>query len=361
MCPSGLQPESHLIRDLTTYLLCILLRAECSVSTSSFCRVHVLAFLAMSRRAAGYTLGSFLFTTVHPSLASTSCSDATLLESCDLSARSLLQRNVEFKSLSASVNDSFDLHKELSLLFQSAARESCGSYLSIASLVTVSCGALILAIIIYLALQFLTKKGSDPEEMTNILRGLPSQVSMMALDHCYFTPDLVVPDGCECVLYLLARPKRGQPYDVLDSSGGVVLRIADPQPVNPVLRRALLSSSNVELAQIICSESLSPKPEVVRFQLLNGNQDCWATLTYEVGRESTEDKCIIERPRQMFYFFGSFQHGSLNMTDSFGRLLATTVPCAPMARGEALRLRCAPATDVGLAVCALMCMQAVAQ
>ena len=24
-------------------------------------------------------------------------------------------------------------------------------------------------------------------------------------------------------------------------------------------------------------------------------QDCWATLTYEVGRESTEDKCIIER------------------------------------------------------------------
>lgn len=42
-----------------------------------------------------------------------------------------------------------------------------------------------------------------------------------------------------------------------------------------------------------------------------------------------------------------------NMTDSFGRLLATTAPCAPMVRGEALRLRCAPATDVGLAVCAL--------
>eukprot|EP00435_Cladocopium_sp_Y103_P029462 s3100_g7.t1 len=362
-CAQCLQTESHLIRDLTTYLLCILLRAECSVSTSSFCHIHVLAFLAMSRRAAGFTLGSFLFTTVHLGLASTSCSDATLmLESCDLSARSLLQRNVEFKSLSA-VNDSFDLHKELSLLFLSAARESCGSYLSIASLVTVSCGALILAIIMYLALQFLTKTktGSDPEEMTNILRGLPSQVSMMALDQCYFTPDLVVPDGCECILYLLARPRRGQPYDVLDSSGGVVLRIADPQPVNPVLRRALLSSSNVELAQIICSESLSPKPEVIRFQLLNGNQDFWATLTYEIGRESTEDKCIIERPRQMYYFFGSFQHGSLNMTDSFGRLLATTAPCAPMVRGEALRLRCAPATDVGLAVCALMCMQAAAQ
>ena len=99
---SGLQPESHLIRDLTTYLLCILLRAECSVSPFSFCRVHVLAFLAMSTRAAGFTLGSFLFTTVHLGLASTSCSDATLPESCDLSARSLLQRNVEFKSLSAS-------------------------------------------------------------------------------------------------------------------------------------------------------------------------------------------------------------------------------------------------------------------
>jgi len=36
-----------------------------------------------------------------------------------------------FRSFDGKVNDSFDLHKELSLLFQSAARESCGSYLSI--------------------------------------------------------------------------------------------------------------------------------------------------------------------------------------------------------------------------------------
>jgi len=185
---------------------------------------------------------------------------------------------------------------------------------------------------------------------------------MLALDNYYFTPDLLVPDGCECILFLLAKPQRGQPYDVLDSSGGVVLRITDPQPMAPSIRRVLLSSSDEELAQCICTESLSPKPEVIRFQLLNGNQDYWATLTYEIGKGSGEDKmdkCTIERPRQMFHFFGSFQHGSMNMTDSFGRLLATTAPCTPMARGEALKLRCAPATDVGLAVCALMCMQAV--
>ena len=33
---------------------------------------------------------------------------------------------------------------------------------------------------------------------------------------------------------------------------------------------------------------------------------------------------------------------------------ATTGPCTPTARGETLRLRCAPAADVGLAVCALL-------
>lgn len=235
-------------------------------------------------------------------------------------------------------------------------------------------------------------------------------------DQSYFTPDLVVPDGWECILYLLAKPKRGQPYDVLDSCGGlkmfggiactellallvpwisivpvlegVVLRIIDPQPVSPVTRRVqlgydlawtvchssqsqphqhkhppacrcrargvvpgapffmlgaqgraalvvqachkglkscqlhctfcwkhahpifaatsvrwraapciltgsrvqnriaylilsltqanvllrMLSSSNVELAQCVCNESLSPKPDIIRFQLLNGNQ-----------------------------------------------------------------------------------------
>lgn len=197
-------------------------------------------------------------------------------------------------------------------------------------------------------------------EETIAMRGLPSQVSMMALDHAYFTPDLVVPDGCECILFLPAVPKRGQPYDVLDSSGGVVLRVTDPQPGGPSIRRVLSSSSNVELAQCVCLDSSVAKPDTMRFQLLNGNQECWATLTYE-GRDSDDDKCVIERPRQLYYLFGSFRHGALNMTDSFGRLLATTAPCAPMLRGESLRVRCAPAADVGLALCSLMCMQAVAQ
>jgi len=274
---------------------------------------------------------------------------------CDLSARSLIQRNVEFKGVPSFANKSFVLD-QLALLFQSASQETSFDYSSV-TLVLLGCAALIIALIAFIAVQYLQKKGDDLEETT--MRGFPSTVSMLGLDQSYFTPDLVVPDGWECILYLLAKPQRGQPYDVLDSCGGVVLRIIDPQPVSPVTRRVLLSSSNVELAQCVCNESLSPKPDIIRFQLLNGNQDCWATLTYEVGKDSADDKCTIERLRQVFYFFGSFQHGSLNMTDSFGRLLATTGPCTPTARGETLRLRCAPAADVGLAVCALMCMQAV--
>lgn len=145
-----------------------------------------------------------------------------------------------FRSFDGKVNDSFDLHKELSLLFQSAARESCGSYLSIvpgwcvegaicvlfcfgnlvtlksiychechelhistvsrsncndlqrfakrmlltlaeASLVTVSFGALILAIIIYLALQFLTKKGRTGRSLAG-----PSFSVSSLMKWCYY-------------------------------------------------------------------------------------------------------------------------------------------------------------------------------
>ena len=48
----------------------------------------------------------------------------------------------------------------------------------------------------------------------------PSFDKALSQDHAYFTPDLVVPDGCECILFLPSHPRRGQAYDVLDSSGG---------------------------------------------------------------------------------------------------------------------------------------------
>ena len=56
--------------------------------------------------------------------------------------------------------------------------------------------------------------------MENVSRFI---LSAFVQDDAYFTPDLVVPDGCECILFLSAKPRRGQNYDVLDSSGGRTL------------------------------------------------------------------------------------------------------------------------------------------
>lgn len=116
-------------------------------------------------------------------------------------------------------NKSFVLD-QLALLFQSASKETSSDYSSV-TLVLLGFAALIIALLAFIAVQYLQKKGDDLEEAT--MRGFPSTVSMLGLDQSYFTPDLVVPDGWECILHLLAKPKRGQPYDVLDSCGGVVL------------------------------------------------------------------------------------------------------------------------------------------
>eukprot|EP00437_Effrenium_voratum_P035049 CAMPEP_0181461310 /NCGR_PEP_ID=MMETSP1110-20121109/33812_1 /TAXON_ID=174948 /ORGANISM="Symbiodinium sp., Strain CCMP421" /LENGTH=275 /DNA_ID=CAMNT_0023585931 /DNA_START=156 /DNA_END=983 /DNA_ORIENTATION=- len=233
---------------------------------------------------------------------------------------------------------------------------------SIVSFLAVALVVVVATALAYLALHYcLAKKGGvEWVEEQRSIRGIPSAVSMMALEDAYFTPDLVVPDGCQCVLFLLAQPLRGQPYDVLDSSGGIVLRVADPQPANPALRRVLLGPNNSQLAECVCH---TPAWEGRRqeFQLLNSNQDCWAILTYEPRGEGGDDKCIIEtRLSQTLYLVGSFRHGALNLLDSAGHLLASTTPSSPSfpVRGQMLRLRCEPLTDLGLAMCGLMCLQA---
>ena len=69
-------------------------------------------------------------------------------------------------------------------------------------------------------------------------------------DDSQFTPDLVVPEGCECILLVCSNPKRGMTYDVIDSGGGVVLRMEDSGASASLLpRRTLLTPSNTLLGQ----------------------------------------------------------------------------------------------------------------
>ena len=170
-------------------------------------------------------------------------------------------------------------------------------------------------------------------------------------DELHFTPDLVVPEGCECVLLVCSKPKRGMTYDVIDSGGGVVLRMEDTE-ATPLPRRKLLTPSKVLLGQCVRTQRSFPSQtsSEIGFELLgriatagvlsqafgvfkhfihhdpifyplaptcplrilNANQAMFAKLTYE-PRQGRDDKVFIETISQKFLFFGSIQHQTLNL------------------------------------------------
>mmetsp|Transcript_55244 Transcript_55244/g.87734 ORF Transcript_55244/g.87734 Transcript_55244/m.87734 type:complete len:293 (+) Transcript_55244:126-1004(+) len=192
---------------------------------------------------------------------------------------------------------------------------------------------------------------------------IPSQSMLKGIDEMHFTPDLVVPEGCECVLLVCSKPKRGMTYDVIDSGGGVVLGMEDSLEATPVPRRKLLTPNKVLLGQCVRTQRSFPSQTSteITFEIFNANHAVFAKLTYE-PRQGRDDKVFIETTSQKFLFFGSIHHQTLNLTDFCGRLLATTEPVTQQGpRGEPpgslLRLRVAPLADVGLVLCSLMCIQ----
>jgi len=201
------------------------------------------------------------------------------------------------------------------------------------------------------------------EERISVSKG-PFSSPVQAMDDSQFTPDLVVPEGCECILLVCSNPKRGMTYDVIDSGGGVVLRMEDSGASASLLpRRTLLTPSKVLLGQCTRTQRSFPSQTSteITFEISNANHAVFAKLSYE-PRQGRDDKVFIETMSQKLLFFGSIQHQTLNLTDFCGRLLATTEPVTQQGpRGEApgslLRLRVAPLADVGLVICSLMCIQ----
>ena len=83
-------------------------------------------------------------------------------------------------------------------------------------------------------------------------------------DELHFTPDLVVPQGCECVLLVCAKPKRGMTYDVIDSGGGVVLQMEDVE--STPMRRTLLTPSKVLLGQCTRTRSHAHPSSLITYE-----------------------------------------------------------------------------------------------
>ena len=92
-----------------------------------------------------------------------------------------------------------------------------------------------------------------------------------AKDEMHFTPDLVVPEGCECVLLVCSKPKRGMTYDVIDSGGGSVLGMEDSFEATPVPRRKLLTPNKVLLGQCVRTQQSFPSQTSteITFEQLN--------------------------------------------------------------------------------------------
>jgi len=229
--------------------------------------------------------------------------------------------------------------------------------------------AFLLAVAAYAAFrqQLLTKL----LERLNLVNGsekgnLDNQVSLPA-DDSTFCQELVVPAGCECILLVPARPKRGQPFDITDTQGNAVLSVVDDTSQGKegagVQRRMLVADRTI-LAQ--CGRARSSLPgsmlTSVDFELLSSTGEVWAKLTYE-PRQGAEDKCSIEtKTGQRFFLLGSVRHNALNMSDSNGALIATTEPTTepgPLGQpaGSLFKLRAAPLCDVGFILCSLLCLQ----
>lgn len=191
-----------------------------------------------------------------------------------------------------------------------------------------------------------------------------ANAGLVASKDSEFCPDLVVPQGCECILIVPSKTTRGSSRGITDASGNVVLHISDVvasehQP--GTLRKALVDIENETLAMCGCVRQPTDDVQRQNFELLRENGEAWARLSYEAVPNS-EDKCVIETKNgQQFYLVGSIRHNVLNMIDAQGSLIATTEPILQVepgqTPGDTYRLRVAPLVDVGMVLCSLICTQ----
>lgn len=202
----------------------------------------------------------------------------------------------------------------------------------------------------------------------------------------HFCPDLIVPRGCECVLLVPIVPLCLGPFSVCDPNGHVVLRItpksggASPSPAvrsarPSVVRKSVTfgpeslgSSWRIELStgageflaqSSFCKAGKSPHSSTAgaaSFALMRADGAHYATL-----QRNPQEGYELTLPDGMIYFWGSFDHHAVNITDEGGKLLATTELCCSDwdPTGEFYRLRVAPMVDVGLLLCSLVCIDQV--
>ncbi|CAJ1439799.1 unnamed protein product [Effrenium voratum] len=127
-------------------------------------------------------------------------------------------------------------------------------------------------------------------------------------------------------------------------------------------RLELTTGSGELLAQSACCKTgrapTSPEwSNQPAFALMRADGAHHATL-----QRNNEEGYELSAPDRSMFFWGSFDHHAVNITDEGGKLLATSELCSADwdPTGEFYRLRVAPLVDVGLLLCSLVCIDQVA-
>lgn len=167
-----------------------------------------------------------------------------------------------------------------------------------------------------------------------------------------FCPDLVVPAGSECILALPMDTQWSRSrFSVSDIRGNTVL-IVKPSVISNLWTSTIATANGDVLAT--CGETILPGAST-SFELKRAGKQSWAKLAYRL-----EDDRYLLTPSHgvVWHFWGNFDNYMINITDETNRLFATT-ELGPVEYDDSkqyCRLRVAPETDVGLALCGILCI-----
>lgn len=180
-----------------------------------------------------------------------------------------------------------------------------------------------------------------------------------------FCPDLVVPQHCECILLVPFNTSGAgaMSFDISDMNGSTVLRATTHNPGGSehslgagLWRVFLTSAAGDALAQcreVRPSTSSAGPSGATEFHFLRNGGHYFAKLMAR-GQDRYELHTLAGK---RLHFWGNFQARAVNVTDDSGRLLATTeLHTESFEDAQRFRLRVAPLTDVGLALCGLLCI-----
>lgn len=209
----------------------------------------------------------------------------------------------------------------------------------------------------------------------------------------HLCPDLIVPPGCECTLLVPLQPLMGGRFNIVDPEGHVVLR-AEPHHAHPspycrapsrtlasvcatrasslslpgrvtrgadgrLTRLVLSTDCGEELAQC-CHEENSDKDS--ELQILTAAGAHHASIHHDNGGYTLQTVTC-----QRFHMIGCFQQHRITITDDTNKVVATTSVFTDKIFNQkatdskgCYQLRIAPGADVGLILCALLCLENLA-